>query len=198
MEEKDKTLENDVNKTDVKKEENVTKEDSDKTSIKKEDKKFNDLVEKKAKEMVNSIISQRINDLKATHEEEKKQAVADALKKANMTAEELKAEEIKDLQSKYSTLETQYKNIVNSTLIKEKLIEANLPHQESIVKSLLPNIETIDEVIKDLKTALEDKVQKEVDIKLKSSDLDIRTSETSLPTKEKKIYPNTASKIGIG
>lgn len=155
------------------------------------------LIKDRAVELTNNAVQERIRKLTEKHEKEKEEAVADALKKAKMTAEEVKVEEFDELQSKYEKLELLHNTMLNSAIVEKKLVEAGLPASESLVKSLVNSMDTVDDLISELKGNFDEAIQKQVDDKLKSSNLEVTKSTEALVASGRKNYRNTASKIGV-
>lgn len=149
-----------------------------------------------AVELTNKAVQSRIAQLTKKHEIEKEKAVADALKKAEMTTEELAQDAFNELQGKYDALLDKYNSTVNGGIVKDKLAEAGLPITETLVKSLIADMDNVDEAIKDLKSNFDTEIQKQVDDRLKSSTVDFKKQSDS-DSKTKPIYRNTASRIGV-
>lgn len=149
-----------------------------------------------AVELTNKAVQSRIAQLTKKHEIEKEKAVADALKKAEMTTEELAQDAFNELQGKYDALLDKYNSTVNGGIVKDKLAEAGLPITETLVKSLIADMDNVDEAIKDLKSNFDTEIQKQVDDRLKSSTVDFKKQPDS-DSKTKPIYRNTASRIGV-
>ena len=149
-----------------------------------------------AVELTNKAVQSRIAQLTKKHEIEKEKAVADALKKAEMTTEELAQDAFNELQGKYDALLEKYNSTVNGGIVKDKLAEAGLPITETLVKSLIADMDNVDEAIKDLKSNFDTEIQKQVDDRLKSSTVDFKKQSES-DRKTKPIYRNTASRIGV-
>lgn len=169
-----------------------------KDDIKQEeiDKLVEELAQKRAIELTNNAVAERVRKLNEKHELEKQQAIEDALKKAKMTVEELEAEEVRKLAEKNAELEQKYNELVNSGLIKSKLSEAGLPQTDALVKSLLNNVNEIDDIVKELKDNFDTELQKRVDEKLKTSTIDFKQQTVDL-TKPETRHRNTASRIGV-
>lgn len=149
-----------------------------------------------AVELTNKAVQSRIAQLTKKHEIEKEKAVAEALKKAEMTTEELAQDAFNELQGKYDALLDKYNSTVNGGIVKDKLAEAGLPITETLVKSLIADMDNVDEAIKDLKSNFDTEIQKQVDDRLKSSTVDFKKQLDS-DSKTKPIYRNTASRIGV-
>ena len=149
-----------------------------------------------AVELTNKAVQSRIAQLTKKHEIEKEKAVADALKKAEMTTEELAQDAFNELKGKYDALLDKYNSTVNGGIVKDKLAEAGLPITETLVKSLIADMDNVDEAIKDLKSNFDTEIQKQVDDRLKSSTVDFKKQSDS-DSKTKPIYRNTASRIGV-
>lgn len=153
------------------------------------------LAKEMAVELTNKAVQERVKKLNEKHEKEKAEAVAEALKKAQMTTEELEQEAFTDLQNKYDELNIAYTKEVNGSLAKSKLTEAGLPITETLVNSLVADIDNIDETIKDLNDNFNAEIQKRVDERLKESNFDFKTAK-ELDSKPVSIHRNTASRIG--
>lgn len=156
------------------------------------------LAQERAIELTNSAVSERVRKLNEKHELDKQAAVAEALAKAKMSTEELKEDEVKKLADEKAEIEQKYNELLNTSQIEKTLSEHKLPQDEKLIKALLGNVDEVEDVAKSLRELLDTEIQKAVDEKLKSSDVVVKTGDTTDLTKTStKVHRNTASRIGV-
>lgn len=190
----DETIKNDVVDTP---EVDATNTDTDNKAETQKDAELERLIEKRAKELTNDAVRDRLRREKEKFDLEKQQAIDDAIKKERMTEEERKSVETEELLKKYQDLESRYVAKERSELITRKLSEAGIQSDELLVSALSKDIDNLDAIVEKLGETINSQVDRKVQEKLKSSNVNIPTDSGINNAPRKRALPTSvAAQIG--
>lgn len=176
----------------------VTQTDTGDSGKTQKDAEIESLIEKRAKELTNHAVQERLRTQKEKFDLEKQQAIEDALKKERMTEEERKNAEREELMKKYEELEGKYLAKERSELITRKLSEAGIQSDDLLVSALSNNIDNLDSIIEKLNETISSQVDKKVQEKLKLSDVKLTVDPGLNNTPRKRsTSQSVAAQIGV-